>query len=881
MPDTNLTNNKNAKKKLTFNDPEISNWSECEASLCNLIENIKDDKLKSSIANKICLMKLICEMEYIDEMKSTINKFFMEEEFEMMDISLCSEESNNSQPNMEELEENINPELEDILQFSLPDIMESLRSRFKNEENEEATVNLNVPSFNSHMFNEFSMNSIEPFSETDMKNRICSPEDFSLVNKKLKKKVKFADEEKFDDIVYETKNCFESYESNVKANSFKQKNTLFATQQFFEQDEEQFDEDMYNNDTGDDEYREKNVDFTLFQTQATFTSDLKESTTDNTNINFFDTQMPIAIDNTKFLTASQFPVFPDKSNFSFKIPGLPCLKNFKKPSVSKQMYGNVYTTTVFEAALEKRDSKVKKIIEEIKKAEIDDCNFFGTDSSPKRETIDDVKYNNVEDIDLPIENENQERENSGLLKCFKSLEVKNDESSIKITKVKRPSHEKIMTIKYLVSDIDMSKDRFPESDRSYIKENEKNFPITFHESQYIDRIPTQTLRLSMTFSEIDTTNSNIECQKKNFDDFCDLLKKTRSKIQIIQTFKEKNNFDLNKFDKVGMTPLHYAVLTNKVKIVKWLIENCNHYINPHGGYDAKTPLHLAILFKRKSIVTELLSKIGIDIHAKDIYGITPYDICPDDDKIKKLFSNLKRKSFIKNNYFKCIPRIWVDHEIDIDIIKKWKKIPLRTECEVMGLSEVTTHWITKSLSMDMVKESDTLYEAIIRRVYILHERSLNLLFDHNSIDKFNTEENKYTYFNGVLLDSGKYESSHLKEGPKTKLAMKPNLFRGCFFYIDKYGVDMALGRRISKWILLGEGELIKSADEIEIILNKRKDIIPFYGQISSSLSNNTFIITDKNPEMWMEDYTKKNVLIKTTDFVKRCIRCFTIDYSYD
>uniref|UniRef100_A0A0K0FZY9 ANK_REP_REGION domain-containing protein n=1 Tax=Strongyloides venezuelensis TaxID=75913 RepID=A0A0K0FZY9_STRVS len=897
-----LTNNKKIKT-LSLDDPDLPDWEECQNEIFNLLQNITDPEVRDMMANKISTLKFLHEMQFIEEVDEVVNNYFNNSQYEMM--TLGSQESDNSDIPMEDENEKSYLMADSVNNFNLPDIMESIRTRFGYDEN---SMVYNDTSHNYHMFNEFTLNSMDLPSDSDNKCRGHSPDEYSPINRKPVKKVKFVDvEESSNDFQYSNENehkgsgelfLHNSPTVTGKKDNFKepfQSNMLFATQVQFANGGDT----SYNDNDNNLKSPKDDVDYcTLFQTQAAFVTNFNKNNRDDTeDINIFATQMPI--DNTKFITASQFPV-PNKNSASFKIPLLPGIGTIrKKPIIPKETFATKTSLTVFESAIERTNKGTDFIRKEIKRAEEDDCNFFESDhtSSGKKSSPMDCyeMKENIEVISEEIMKQNKNdnldiQENDIFISRSALLEVEKNGFCYDIGDVDISNQligEEI-PMRYAKSCLVISKSKIPQTDRLYIKENEEAFPLTFCESQHIDRIPCQTERLSVTVTEM--ASLNINERKDHFYDFCNLIKKVKSTVKIIKTFKEQNYFDLNKFDGFGLTPLHYAVLTNKVSIVKWLIEECNHYINPHGGYDAKTPLHLAVTYKRISIIKELCTKIGIDVEAKDVFGCTPIDYCLDDEKIKNLLFNSKRKSFIKNNYFKFIPKILVDTSINFESLKKWKQMPSRELYEVFSLSKITTHWITKSLALDMIKESDALYEAIIRRIYILHENTLKIILENKSMDKFNVEENRYIYFKGILLENGKYEISNLKEGPKTKLAMKPNLFRGCFFYIDKIGVEDKLREKLKKWIVLGEGELLKDKLSVEGVLENRRDVVPFYinmnngnsydDKLSPSHPINTFIITDMEPEDWMEIMRKKNVLIKTSEFIKRCIRSFNIDYNY-
>uniref|UniRef100_A0AC35U389 CUB domain-containing protein n=1 Tax=Rhabditophanes sp. KR3021 TaxID=114890 RepID=A0AC35U389_9BILA len=99
--------------------------------------------------------------------------------------------------------------------------------------------------------------------------------------------------------------------------------------------------------------------------------------------------------------------------------------------------------------------------------------------------------------------------------------------------------------------------------------------------------------------------------------------KPRKLCRLVRSFIVEKQINVNQFDKFGLTPLHYAVINDRLDIVKLLLNEFNHHPAPHGGFDAKTPLHLAIGKKKSAIAKELLARELTDVEAKDIFGMSP------------------------------------------------------------------------------------------------------------------------------------------------------------------------------------------------------------------------------------------------------------------
>ena len=86
----------------------------------------------------------------------------------------------------------------------------------------------------------------------------------------------------------------------------------------------------------------------------------------------------------------------------------------------------------------------------------------------------------------------------------------------------------------------------------------------------------------------------------------------------------RKGVSINAVDNRGWTPLHSAVYTKDVDIVKLLINNDNvdvNIVNNHG----RTPLHLAALMGYAEITKLLLDTGKVKTDIKDRDGMTPLD----------------------------------------------------------------------------------------------------------------------------------------------------------------------------------------------------------------------------------------------------------------
>ncbi|MDR2200629.1 MAG: ankyrin repeat domain-containing protein [Puniceicoccales bacterium] len=101
----------------------------------------------------------------------------------------------------------------------------------------------------------------------------------------------------------------------------------------------------------------------------------------------------------------------------------------------------------------------------------------------------------------------------------------------------------------------------------------------------------------------------------------------KNKDQLLHLLKKGSPVD--KIDANGYTPLHYALIDAPVEFVSILLE---HGANPNTA-DAEsqwTPLHWAAHKANREAVKLLLEQPGIEVNAKDNYGLTPLQLAEED-----------------------------------------------------------------------------------------------------------------------------------------------------------------------------------------------------------------------------------------------------------
>jgi ankyrin repeat protein len=108
-------------------------------------------------------------------------------------------------------------------------------------------------------------------------------------------------------------------------------------------------------------------------------------------------------------------------------------------------------------------------------------------------------------------------------------------------------------------------------------------------------------------------------------------------LKILELITKKGT--INKKDKDGMSPLHYATLSNHLETVKFLIENTveSADVNIQDNIK-KTPLHYACRDNLKEIVSCLLENNRANIYIEDENGKTPSNLATDPSVIN-LFEN--------------------------------------------------------------------------------------------------------------------------------------------------------------------------------------------------------------------------------------------------
>ena len=113
-------------------------------------------------------------------------------------------------------------------------------------------------------------------------------------------------------------------------------------------------------------------------------------------------------------------------------------------------------------------------------------------------------------------------------------------------------------------------------------------------------------------------------------------------------FKDKYKMDVNEKDETGNTPLHWACYMSSESAITFILSWINEEEVNIQNKSGKTPLHIALYSDRINIIKKLINK-GIDLYIKDNEGKTVFDIAKENPNLGNIFKLIME---YKNN--KCI-----------------------------------------------------------------------------------------------------------------------------------------------------------------------------------------------------------------------------------
>nr|CAH7719369.1 unnamed protein product [Callosobruchus chinensis] len=158
--------------------------------------------------------------------------------------------------------------------------------------------------------------------------------------------------------------------------------------------------------------------------------------------------------------------------------------------------------------------------------------------------------------------------------------------------------------------------------------------------------------------------------------------------------------DVNARDNRGNTPLHLAVLADKLQVVEKLIEG-GADVNAKNNHGA-TPLHWAALNQNVNIVEKLIEK-GADINAKSSNGDTPLHLATKNSHLDVLEKLIKEGANVnERNKYGNIPLHWAASygrlNIVEELIEKGADINAKN-----NNGNTPLHWAVKSSHLEVAK----------------------------------------------------------------------------------------------------------------------------------------------------------------------------------
>ncbi|XP_076299445.1 uncharacterized protein LOC143218247 [Lasioglossum baleicum] len=124
------------------------------------------------------------------------------------------------------------------------------------------------------------------------------------------------------------------------------------------------------------------------------------------------------------------------------------------------------------------------------------------------------------------------------------------------------------------------------------------------------------------------------------------------KLEVVKYLIEEKGANINVKDNDGQTPLHYAADHGKLEVVKYLIEEKGANINVKDN-DGQTPLHYAADHGKLEVVKYLIEEKGANINVKDNDGQTLLHSAAKTcrlDIVKYLIEEKHVDFNVKNNY---------------------------------------------------------------------------------------------------------------------------------------------------------------------------------------------------------------------------------------
>ncbi|WP_264706418.1 ankyrin repeat domain-containing protein [Wolbachia endosymbiont (group B) of Colias croceus] len=171
------------------------------------------------------------------------------------------------------------------------------------------------------------------------------------------------------------------------------------------------------------------------------------------------------------------------------------------------------------------------------------------------------------------------------------------------------------------------------------------------------------------------------------------------KLQVVEKLIE-GGADVNAKNNHGATPLHWAALNQNVNIVEKLIEKGAN-VNEKNKYD-NVPLHYAAVYGSLSVIEKLIEK-GADINAKSSNGDTPLHLATKNSHLDVLEKLIKEGANVnERNKYGNIPLHWAASygrlSIVEELIEKGADINAKN-----NNGNTPLHWAVKSSHLEVAK----------------------------------------------------------------------------------------------------------------------------------------------------------------------------------
>ncbi|WP_353280593.1 ankyrin repeat domain-containing protein [Wolbachia endosymbiont (group B) of Silvanus unidentatus] len=171
------------------------------------------------------------------------------------------------------------------------------------------------------------------------------------------------------------------------------------------------------------------------------------------------------------------------------------------------------------------------------------------------------------------------------------------------------------------------------------------------------------------------------------------------KLQVVEKLIE-GGADVNAKNNHGATPLHWAALNQNVNIVEKLIEKGAN-VNEKNKYD-NVPLHYAAGYGSLSVIEKLIEE-GADINAKSSNGDTPLHLATKNSHLDVLEKLIKEGANVnERNKYGNIPLHWAASygrlSIVEELINKGADIDAKN-----NNGNTPLHWAVKSSHLEVAK----------------------------------------------------------------------------------------------------------------------------------------------------------------------------------